>query len=360
MGFDDAERTEAATPRRRQEAREKGQVARSLEVNSALILLATFGALAFGGAATGRVLVGTLQSWLQHDSRADLTPEALRGVYLSTSWAIVRATFPVLLVGAATGWLANLVQVGFLVTPEALRPNWGRLNVMQGLRSLLSLRGGVELLKAALKLTILGTVAYRTLAPEWARLPELAHMDLMQALTWELGVGLRLGLRVAGAYCLVALLDYGYRRWQHERSLRMSRAEVLEEGRQAEGSPQIRARVRSLQRERAMRRMMQAVPTASVVVVNPTHIAVALKYDPSRMRAPRVVAKGKRLMAERIVAAARAAGVPIVQDAPLARALEKLVAVGAEIPAALYRAVAAILAYVYAQDPQRAPARGLG
>ncbi len=358
MAFEDAERTEAATPRRRQESRAKGQVARSAEVNSALILLGTFGALALGGAAMGQALVATLQKGLHLGGRSDLQPEAVSRLFLWTASAIGRVIVPVALAGLVSGILSNVLQVGFLVTPEALRLDWRRVNPVQGLANLFSGRGGVELVKAMLKLTILGTVAYRTLRPEWARFPELAHMDLGEVLAWELSLGLRLGLRVAGVYCLLALADYGYQRWRHEQSLRMSRSEVLEEGKQTEGSPQMRARIRALQRERGMRRMMQAVPSASVVVVNPTHIAVALKYDPGSMRAPRVVAKGKRLVAERIVARARQAGVPIVQDIPLARVLDKMVEVGAEIPAALYRAVAGILAYLYAREPRRAAARG--
>jgi len=354
MAFEDAERTEAATPKRRQEARAKGQVARSAEVNSALILLGTFGALALGGAATGQVLIATMQKGLHLGGRSDLTPEAIRGLYLwaasATGWAIL----PVVLAGAVSGILSNLLQVGFLVTPEALQLNWGRINPVQGLTNLFSQRSGVELVKAIVKLIILGTVAYRTLRPEWNSFPGLARMDLGEVVAWELTLGLRLGLRVAGIYCLLALADYGYQRWQHEKGLRMTRTEVQEEGKQTEGSPQVRARVRALQRERGMRRMMQAVPTASVVVVNPVHIAIALKYDARTMRAPRMVAKGKRLVAERIVALARRADIPVVQDIPLARALDKLVEVGAEIPAALYRAVAGILAYIYAREPRRA------
>jgi flagellar biosynthetic protein FlhB len=178
-------------------------------------------------------------------------------------------------------------------------------------------------------------------------------MDLRAVVDWEIGVASRLAFRVIAAFSVLAAADYGYQRWRHEKSLRMSRHEVQEEGRQQEGNPQIRARVRGLQQERSRRRMMDAVPKASVVVVNPTHIAVALQYENDRMRAPRVVAKGKRLIAERIVALARAAGVPIVQDIPLARALHKLVEIGGEVPVAFYRAVAKILAYVYAQDARR-------
>jgi flagellar biosynthetic protein FlhB len=354
MASDDIERTEAPTPRRRQEARERGQVARSPELNSALILLGAFGALALGGPTMGGVLLGTVRDGLDLGGRADLHVDAVRGLFVGAASAVLRGILPVALTGAAMGLLANLLQVGFLVTPESIQLNWARVNPAQGLKNLLSVRGLAELVKAILKISILGAVVYWTIRPEWDRFADLAQMGLTQLLQWELALGLRLGLRVAGVYCLVGLADYGYQRWQHERSLRMSRGEIQEESHQQEGNPQVRARVRSLQRERSVRRMMQEVPKASVVVVNPTHIAVALRYDHRSMRAPRVVAKGKRLMAERILAAARAAGVPVVQDIPLARALEKSVNVGGEIPAALYRAVAKILAYVYAQGPRRA------
>jgi flagellar biosynthetic protein FlhB len=224
---------------------------------------------------------------------------------------------------------------------------WDRINPFHGLHNLFSSRGGVEACKALLKISVLGIVAYRTLLPEWERFPILASMDLPDLIRWELGLGLKLAFRVVGVYCLLGAADYGYQRWQHEKRLRMSRTEIQEEGKQQEGNPQVRSRVRSLQQERRMRRMIQAVPKANVVVVNPTHIAVALKYDQS-MRAPQVVAKGKRLIAERIIALAREAGIPVVQDIPLARSLYKLVEIGGEIPVALYRAVAKILAYVYA------------
>jgi len=210
----------------------------------------------------------------------------------------------------------------------------------------------IEAIKSVIKIAILGIVAYRTLTPAWEQFPGLAEMDLMALIAWEVELGLTLALRVVGVYCLLGIADYGYQRWQHEKSLRMSRGEVREEGKQQEGNPQIRARVRSLQQERGMRRMMQDVAKANVVVVNPTHIAVAIQYDGHSMRAPKVLAKGKRLLAERIIQIARERGIPVIQDIPLARSLYKMVDVGGEIPVALYKAMAKILAYVYAQ---RAP-----
>ena len=342
MAFDDTERNEAPTPKRRQEARERGQVVRSMELNSAFLLLGTCGALAFGGALMGQTLLRAFRDGLHLGGRADLTLEALRGLFLSAAWTVARAILPVAVAGTAMGVLANLLQVGFLVTPQVIGFHWERINPMRGLGSLLSLRGGVEAVKAVLKITILGVVAYRTLKPEWARFAALADMELLELTWWQLGLGLRLALRVVGVYCLFGLADYGYQRWQNEKSLRMSRGEIQEEGKQQDGNPQIRARVRSLQQERSRRRMMQDVASASLVVVNPTHIAVAIKYDGRSMRAPKVLAKGKRLLAERIIDIARAKGIPVVRDIPLARTL--------------YKAVAKILAYVYAQRPQRGAA----
>lgn len=355
MASDDAERNEAATPKRRQEARERGQVARSMELTSALLLLGACGALAFGGALMTQTLLAAFREGLALGGGSDLTLEAVRGRLLGAAWAVGLAVSPVVLAGVAVGVLANVLQVGFQVTPKAIGLNWERVSPGRGLGRLLSARGGVEAIKALLKLAILVVVAYRTLQPEWARFPELAEMELGELVSWELGLALRLAFRVVGVYCLVAVADYGYQRWLHEKSLRMSRGELREEGKQQEGNPQVRARVRSLQQERSRRRMMQDVPTASVVIVNPTHIAVAIKYDGRSMRAPRVAAKGKRLLAERIVRLAREAGVPVIQDIQLARALYKLVDVGGEVPVALYRAVAKILAYVYA----RAAGRGV-
>jgi flagellar biosynthetic protein FlhB len=357
MAFEDAERTEAATPKRRHEARERGQVARSAELNSALLLAGTCGALAFGGALMGQTLLGAFREGLQLGGGADLTPETIRGHLVSALWVVTRTIGPVALAGAAVGVLANVLQVGFMVAPKAIGLRWERLDPLRGLSRIVSLGGAVEAVKALLKLAILGGVAYWTLSPAWVYLPDLAGMDIPGLMAWQFDLGLRLAFRVVTVFGLLAVADYAYQRWQHERRLRMTRNEVQEEGKQQEGNPQIRARVRSLQQERRRHRMMQDVASASAVVVNPTHIAVAIAYDQRSMRAPRVVAKGKRLLAERIVHLAREAGVPVVQDIPLARTLYRLVEVGGEIPVMLYKAVAKVLAYVYGRAGRRGAAR---
>jgi flagellar biosynthetic protein FlhB len=181
----------------------------------------------------------------------------------------------------------------------------------------------------------------------------VSGMHPIRAVPLIWGVAFTLLVRVTMAVCALGLLDYVYQRWEHERGLRMTKEEVKEEYRQTEGDPLVRARIRSLQKQVAMRRMMAAVPKADVVLTNPTHLAVAIRYDEQTMRAPKVVAKGPRLIAERIVTLAKQNGVPIVENKPLARSLYKLVAVGQEIPAALYRAVAEILAYDYALAGRR-------
>jgi flagellar biosynthetic protein FlhB len=349
MAFDQGDRTEAATPRKRQEARDRGQVARSTELTSAAVLLGAFGGLALAGGQAGQLLLASFERGLQLARPLPLSIEDVRAYLLAAGLLTLRAAGPVLLAAACCGVLANLIQVGFLVSGEAVGFKWERVNPIRGAQQLFSSRGAVEALKASLKVAILGYVAYRTLRPEWGRFPELAAMELMDLLRWQLAVATRLAFRVLGVYTLLAAADYLYQRWEFERGLRMSRSEIQEESRQQEGNPQIRARIRSLQQERAMRQMMRDVATASVVVVNPTHIAIALRYDRG-LRAPTVVAKGKRLIAERIIALAREHGIPVIQDIPLARGLYKHVEVGGEIPGTFYRAVAKILAYVMARD----------
>jgi flagellar biosynthetic protein FlhB len=267
-----------------------------------------------------------------------------------------QAIAPVAVAGAVMGVLANLVQVGFQITPQAIEPRWERLNPVTGLGRLVSFHGATETIKSVCKIAVLAVVAYRTLAPAWTELPALAEMELLAVISWEIALGVTLAVRVIGAYCVLGVADYAFQRWQHERSLRMTRGEIRDEGKQQEGNPQIRARVRGLQQERSMRRMMQDVAKANVVIVNPTHIAVAIQYDGRMMRAPKVLAKGKRLLAERIIAIAREHRIPVIQDIPLARSLYKLVDVGGEIPVALYTAMAKILAYVFAQTPRRGAA----
>lgn len=353
MPFDDRERTEAPTARRRQEARRKGQVARSQEINSAVILLASVGLFYFlGGPFAGR-LMDLLRSGLAPLPGAELTQENSYTLLVGWGWRFLTLMAPFFFGLMVAGVAANALQVGFVMSEEALSPKWERLNPVRGLGNLLGRRGLVEIVKSPLKLFLIGVVAYFTIAQRAEDILRVGGMPPVRAVSivWEAAFALL--VRVAMSVCVLGLLDYLYQRWEHERSLRMTKEEVKDELRQSEGDPLVKARIRSLQKQVAMRRMMAAVPKADVVLTNPVHLAVALRYDERAMRAPKVVAKGPRLVAERIVEAARRHGVPIVENKPLARSLYKLVAVGQEIPAALYRAVAEILAYVYALSGRR-------
>jgi flagellar biosynthetic protein FlhB len=342
------ERTEAATPRRRQDARKEGKVAKSQELSSALVLLSGACVLYLFGGSLLNELVGLMRLHLGESLRIELTPARAHGVILDTTVHAGMALAPFMAVVMAVAYLSNLVQVGFLTSSTALTFKWERLNPAMGLKRLLSpKRALVEALKSPLKVALVGYVVYQTLARHSTDIPRLVDMDPAHTMSWLGRLTFQLAIRVSLAFLALAVLDYGYQRWQHEKQLRMSREEVKEEMKRTEGNPAVKGRIRSLQRQAAMHRMMGEVPKADVVVTNPVHFAVALRYDSAAMSAPRVVAKGARLVAEKIVTVARDHGIPIVQDPPLARALYKAGSIGHEIPIHLYRAVAEILAYVY-------------
>ncbi len=355
MAFDSESRTERATGKRRAEARKRGQVARSAEINAAAVFLGAFAFLALAGAFMQQTLLAALRFNLGAAGRLEVTATSLPHYFAQNLGFFAKALGPFLLMALAVALTAEIGQIGFVITPESLAPQWSRLNVFAGLKSLFSVRALVDLLRAALKLLLIGFVAYQTVAGEFGVIPLLADMDLGSSAAWAMRTVLRLGWHVGLAYIGLAALDYAYQKWSYEKSLRMTKEEVKEESKQAEGDPMIRGRIKGKMRELSMRRMMAAVPKADVVIVNPTHFAVAVCYDERAMRAPVVVAKGQLLVAERIIALAREHRVPVVENPPLARTLYKLVEVGREIPAALYRAVAEILAYVYLVE-RRQPA----
>lgn len=348
------ERTETATAKRRQEARQRGQVARSQELNSALVLLAGVGMFYLLGQTLFSNLVGLMRVDLAGGLRGDLTPASVYHLIRESTVSMGMTLAPFLGVVMTVGYLSNVAQVGFVTNSEALTFKWERLNPAFGLKNLASpKRLLVEGLKSPLKVALVGYLVYLTLAQHAAEIPQLVGMDIPQSLAWLGRLTFQLAIRVSLAFVALAALDYGYQRWRSEQRLRMTRHEVKEEMKQTEGNPTMKGRIKSLQRQTAMHRMMNDVPKADVVVTNPIHFAVALTYDSASMQAPRVVAKGARLVAEKIVTVAKASGVPIVEDPPLARALHKAVSIGDEIPISLYKAVAEILAYVYQMAGKR-------
>lgn len=344
-------RTERATPKRKEEARRKGQVALSRDAAAAAGILGSLALLywlTMPGIAT---MISILQHWLMlatdEAARRMLTLDHLHLLLGQIGTDVFMLLAPIVAGIAVVGIGANLAQTGFLWRRDALQLDPERVDPMKGLSRLCSLRSLTESAKALLKIAAIGGTGVLAIRQEMARFPELTQYEL-QALLLAVGwITLKAALLMACAAAVIGLLDYAYQRYEWERSLRMTKEEVKEEQREAEGDPMLRARVRTVQKEMARRRMMSAVPTADVVVTNPTEIAVALQYKPDRMAAPVVVAKGAGFVAARIREIARQHGILIVENKPVARTLFKLVDIGREVPADLYRAVAEILAFVY-------------
>lgn len=346
--FADTEKTERATPRRRQEARKKGQVAKSMELGVAVSLLGVFLLLNAMGPPTGGALTQLMQQALSAWTREPHLNEGfLQEIALTSGLVFVRIALPVLGLALLLGVLSQIAQVGFMLVGVGLKPDLGRINPLQGLKRIFSRRALLELVKACFKILIIGYILYSTLRGQVAEFVSMIELNPVQAMeiTWDriCGVGIRVGI------CLVvlAVADYFYQRFEYERSLRMSKEELKQELKETEGDPLIRSRIRQKQRQMAMNRMMELVPTADVVVTNPTHIAVALKYDPAAMSAPVVVAMGAGFIAEKIKEIAEKASVPVIENKPLARALFETAVIGQPIPVDLYKAVAEVLAVVY-------------
>jgi flagellar biosynthetic protein FlhB len=299
----------------------------------------------------GPRLVGSLEMVMRDaltlDRSVVFDPAQLSARLTSGTEQALLGIAPLLLVVVAVALLAPTLLSGWLFTLESLQPDFARLNPLRGLARLFSWNGLIQLGKAVVKTLLIGGVATWVIWSERTEILLLISEPLNAALAH---LAMLLGqnfLLIAGAFALVVAIDIPFQIWSHSRELRMTKEEVREELKETEGNPQIKARVRSLQREVARRRMMAEVPKADVIVTNPAHFAVALQYREPAMAAPRVVAKGSLLVAERIVGIAREAGVPILQAAPLARALFTHAEVGREIPPRLYTAVAEVLAWVY-------------
>jgi flagellar biosynthetic protein FlhB len=342
----DQEKTERATSKKRSDARQKGQIPRSQEIQTVAILLSALTFFYFGGSWLFARLIEIVQLSLQDIGQRVMNITTVNAMAWLLFQKITLTLAPLFLVIAVAGISSNIAQVGFLFTTEQLVPKLSTLDPVKGFKNLFSLRGLIELVKSILKIGIIGGMAYIVLRGEFDRIPGLIALNITEILSFIGTVFLRLGFYTCLVLIVLAGLDFTYQKWQHERDLRMSKQEVKDEHKQREGDPKIKARIRSAQREMAMKRMMQAVPDATVVITNPTHLAVAIKFE-RNMPAPQVVAKGAGRVAERIREIATRNDIPIMEQKPLARALFKNVEIDHYIPADLYHAVAEALAYVY-------------
>ncbi len=348
------ERTEPASPKKRGDARAKGSVAKSMDVNSAAVLVFGLLILYFGGAMLAAKLMTVAGSVFSSLASIDLNAENIHRLFADGLFGFLLALMPVLVGVLCVGVIVSVAQVGFLFTWEPLMPKLSKLNPLAGMkRVMLSVRSLVEMAKGIIKILIVGLVAYNATSSVIAEAVVLVDSDVGTILEFMTMSALQVGVKVGLAFFVLAAADYLFQRFEYEKSLRMTKHEQKEEAKESEGDPLIKSRIRTIQRQIAYRRMMQDVPTADVVVTNPTHFAVALKYDVGMMNAPRVVAKGANLIAERIKDIAREHDVPIIEDKPLAQMLYKMVDVGEEIPEKLFQAVAQVLAFVYRMRDER-------
>lgn len=341
------ERTESPSAKRRDDFRKKGQVAQSREVQAAamftlLLLFWLFFAPFFW--AEIREMVTAI--WRSSGEYAITTLSLMQlASYLAVSLAITLA--PLFLVALLTGFFSTFLQIGWLFTTEPLIPDLSKLDPIKGMARFFSKRSLVEVIKSLLKVGLIGWIAYKTVAGEFEKALVLTEMPVENTISYLAGTAALVMAKVAGIMIVLAILDYGFVRWEMEEKMKMTKQEQKEEMKETEGDPHIKSKIRSIQQQMARRRMMAAVPGADVVITNPTHIAVALKYETGAMEAPVVLAKGQDLVAEKIREIAREHRVPLVENPPVARLLHSKVEVGQAIPEELFKAVAEILAYVY-------------
>jgi flagellar biosynthetic protein FlhB len=341
------ERTEEATPKRREDARRKGQIPRSRELSAAAVTLAGGGMLyALGGRISGD-LYGLMRNSLQLTREEALDASNMMPALAEAAVQGFWASAPVLAMIMLAALLAPLALGGWNFSTEALSPKFERLNPFEGVKRMFAMRNIVELVKALAKFGVVAGIAVLVLWKDADALLGLGREPTAQAIGHAIKLSGHGLLLVSTGLLIIAGIDVPFQLWQHAKQLKMTREEIREEMKESEGSPEMKGRIRRMQQEVARRRMMQEVPKADVIVTNPTHFAVAIRYDEKRMRAPVVVAKGADEIAARIREVAGEHAVPIFEAPPLARVLFRSVDLGDEIPSSLYVAVAQVLTYIF-------------
>lgn len=343
------EKTEKATPRRRQEARSKGQVFKSTDLNAAVIMVA-------GSVAVYLTVPFMVQSlhdftalYLLDRTRGDFTLQYAVDLLLEVIYLLGHMVLPIVAACFAAALLITYLQVGFVFTGEPLVPKLERLNPLQGFKRIFSKRALVELAKSLAKVGITGWIVYTVIRKHFHLFPRFVDMELGATLQVLAQILFEMAMKVGVVFVIIGVLDYMYQWYEHEKSLKMSKYDVKQEYKEMEGDPVIKSRQRQIQREAAMKRMMAEVPKADVIITNPTHFAVALQYEIGSMDAPVVLAKGQDYLAFRIRDIAQENGITIVENPWLARTLFYSVDMGDLVPEELYQAVAEVLAFVYKQ-----------
>ncbi|OQY10763.1 MAG: flagellar biosynthesis protein FlhB [Fusobacteriia bacterium 4572_132] len=346
--FAEGEKTEEATPQKKQEARKKGQVAKSTDLSQISTLLIGIVMLKGLFGFYYKTLYKYFNSIFVNLDVKKITVEKVDEIWTEALIVIIIVITPILVSILLVGLTTNYMQVGFLFTTEPLKPSFEKINPIKGLKNLISLKKLVELLKSIIKLIIIGIYAYIVIKKNILKLLKIPYINIFESFTMVFLIAYDIAIKITMSLFIVAVVDYFYQKWEFNKSLKMSKQEIKEEFKQTEGDPQIKSKMRAMQRELLKRKMIEEVPNATVIITNPTHLSIALKYDEG-MRAPTMIAKGADHLAMKIREIANESKIPILENKPLARALYKALEPGDEIPEEYYKAVAEVLKYVFNQ-----------
>ena len=341
------EKTEDPTPKRKEEAREKGQVAKSKELSGSFVLMGSFLVLYITFSNIISYMQDAMRSYfVMHEIPAVNIPNSFN-MMMEGFFEIGRMVAPVMLAGAIIGGIINFVQIGPLITGEPLVPKLSNINPIEGFKKIFSLKSVVELFKSLAKLAIIVSLSFFPLKNHWQEIINVSNRGLDAGVLFFGNLIFQIAIRIAVFLIIVGVFDFAYQLWDHKQNLKMSKYEVKQERKEREGYPLIKQQRKQKQQEMSMNRMMTEMEEADVVITNPTHIAVALKYDLEEMEAPVVLAKGEGHIAEKIKEKAKELEIEIVENKPIARSLNEMTEIGDEIPVDLYQAVAEILAFVF-------------
>ncbi len=349
LQFYNGEKTEKPTEKKRQDARKEGQVAKSQEISTALLFIIAFSSLALLTTYILENVVAIMTStfYIISDWDEIFVDDYIKKYLNDIAVKSLLIVLPIMLIVLISGIINNVIQVGWKPTLKPLKPKFNKLNPIKGFKRIFSMRAIVELIKSIAKLSIIVLVVYNIVKDELLQIYLLFDYGLAYSVAFFSSLALKMGLSVGSVFIILGILDLVYQRWKHTKDLKMSKQEIKDEYKQSEGNPEIKGKIKSKMREAAMRRMMQDIPSADVIITNPTHFAVAIKYDNNIGGAPKVVGKGQDILAFKIREIAKEHDIPIVENKPLARALYANVEIGYEITPDLYQAVAEVLAYVY-------------
>ncbi|KMY49462.1 flagellar biosynthesis protein FlhB [Peribacillus loiseleuriae] len=347
LQFFAGEKTEKATPKKKQDSRKKGQVAKSQDVNTAINLLAVFLLLLFIGPYMLGKISSLLSEFLQNSMLVQVTEDSAPLLLVEVLKEMGLILAPILAAALIAGIAANYMQIGFMFSTETIQLKLEKLDPIKGFKRIFSIRAIVELLKSILKISVVGLVTFFVI---WQRIDEimiLSKKSIGNAMTTLADITVKVGIYASIALLILSLLDYLYQKYDYEKNIRMSKQDIKDEYKNIEGDPLIKSKIKQKQREMAMQRMMQEVPKADVVITNPTHYAIALKYDDQKSAAPYVIAMGVDFVAQKIKYVAKENDVVMVENRPLARSLYDQTEIGQAIPEEFFKAVAEILAFVY-------------